>query len=69
MAFKVRLRKWGSSIGAVLPKGLIEKENLKTNTVVKLEIVREADLSDVFGALKRKMSGQEFKDLVRVGWK
>lgn len=27
-----------------------------------------ADLTDIFGALKRKMSGQDFKDMVREGW-
>tara|TARA_Y100000034_G_scaffold89696_1_gene107975 strand:+ start:1305 stop:1415 length:111 start_codon:yes stop_codon:yes gene_type:complete len=28
-----------------------------------------ANLVDVFGVLKRKMSGQKFKDMLRKGWK
>ncbi len=30
--------------------------------------MKQADLSHLFDTLKRKMSGQEFKDLVRSGW-
>ena len=33
-----------------------------------MEPAKEADLTDIFGTLKRKMSGQEFKDLAREGW-
>ncbi|MBS3074889.1 hypothetical protein J4429_00360 [Candidatus Pacearchaeota archaeon] len=29
------------------------------------EFNKKADISETFGTLKRKMSGQEFKDLVR----
>ena len=28
-----------------------------------------ADISETFGSLKRKVSGQKFKDMVREGWK
>jgi len=68
MAIEVEIKKWGNSIGVVLPKSLVEKEELKENDKIVLDIVRKADLSKTFGTLKRKMSGQEFKDLVRRGW-
>lgn len=68
MAIEVEIKKWGNSIGVVLPKTLVEKEELKENDKIVLDIVRKADLSKTFGTLKRKMSGQEFKDLVRKGW-
>jgi len=68
MATEVVLKKWGNSMGVVLPKELVEKEQLKKNEKIFLEIVKEADLTKIFGSLKRKMSGQEFKDLVREGW-
>ncbi len=32
------------------------------------DIVKVADLKDIFGTLDGKMSGQEFKDMVRKGW-
>lgn len=69
MAIEVVLKKWGNSMGVVLPKEMVEKEELKENQKVLIEVVKEADFTKLFGSLKRKMSGQEFKDMVREGWK
>ena len=68
MATEVMVRKWGNSIGVVFPKEFVEKKHLKVNEKIVVEIVKEADLRDIFGSLKRKASGQEFKDMVRRGW-
>ncbi len=68
MATEAIVRRWGNSLGVILPKDLIKKKHLKENDVVFLEVVKEADLSDIFGSLPRKMSGQKFKDMVRKGW-
>ena len=69
MAVKVKVKKWGNSMGLILPKAVIEKEHLKENDTINIEIVKEADLSDIFGSIKkRKLSGQKFKDMVRKGW-
>ena len=68
MASEVVIKKWGNSMGVILPKELIEKEGLKENKKVLIEIVKEANLTKLFGSLKRKMSGQEFKDMIRKGW-
>ena len=68
MATRAIVKKWGNSIGIILPRELVEKEKLKERDKILVEVVKEADLTKVFGSLKRKMSGQEFKDLVREGW-
>lgn len=68
MAVEVVLKKWGNSYGVVLPKDFVKNKKLKMNQKIKIELVEEADLTDIFGSLKRKMSGQEFKDMVREGW-
>ena len=34
----------------------------------KNSVAKEADLREVFGSLKTKIKGQEFKDFVRKGW-
>jgi len=68
MAVKTVVKKWGSSLGVVLPKELVKKEQLKPNESILIEVVKEADIRDTFGTLKRKMSGQKFKDMVRAGW-
>ena len=61
-------RKWGDSIGFIVPKEIVQKEKIKPNSKVKFEIIKVTDISDTFGKLKRKVSGQEFKDRARSGW-
>ena len=67
---ETQVKKWGNSLGVILPKELVEKQHLKENDKVDILVVKEADLSDMYGALKGKvkMSGQEFKNFVRKGW-
>ena len=69
MAFEVVVRKWGNSIGVVFPKEFMRKNSLRVNEKVLVDVVKEADLRRIFGTLKVKTSGQEFKDLVKEGWK
>ena len=68
MAVEVVIKKWGNSMGVVLPKQLVEQKHLKTNEKVMIELVKETNLKDWFGKSKTKMTGQQFKDLVREGW-
>ena len=68
MATELVIKKWGNSLGVVLPKELVQKRHLKENDKVMVEVVKEADLTKLFGFLKRKMSGQKFKDIAREGW-
>ncbi len=69
MAVEVKLKRWGNSMAVIVPNWLIEKKNLKENDEIVIEVVKKADLSEIFGLVKkRKMSGQEFKDMVRNGW-
>ena len=68
MAIQTSVKKWGNSMGIILPKRFVEEINLQDNDNVIVNIVKEADLRQVFGSLKRKMQGQKFKDLVREGW-
>lgn len=68
MATEVTAKKWGNSLGIVLPKELVDKEHLHEDDTFLIQVVKEADLSDIFGSLPRKMSGQAFKDMVKKGW-
>ena len=69
MAVEVTLRRVGNSVGFSLPKSMVAARELKPRDKVLVEVVKEADLSADFGSLKRTLSGQRFKDLVRRGWK
>lgn len=69
MTIEVTIKKWGNSFGVILPKEIIKKEGLKENKKIFIDVVKEADLSDIFGLVKkRKMSGQRMKDLSRKEW-
>ena len=71
MANEVIVKKWGNSLAIVIPRDIVKEKCLKENDKIAVEILKEADLSDIFGALKNKkkpMTGQEFKNFVRKGW-
>ena len=69
MAIDVTIKKWGNSMGIVLPMEFVRNEGLRENKKVSISIIKKADLSDVFGlAKKRKMSGQKMKNLSRIEW-
>ncbi|MEK6819356.1 MAG: AbrB/MazE/SpoVT family DNA-binding domain-containing protein [Nanoarchaeota archaeon] len=69
MAVQVNLKRWGNSLAVIVPSKIIEEKNLKENDAIFVEVVKKADLSKIFGTIKkRKMTGQEFKDMVREGW-
>ncbi len=68
MATEVEVKKWGNSLGIVIPKALAARKHLRPHERVLIEVVKESDLEKVFGSLGRRMSGQKFKDMVREGW-
>jgi len=69
VTIKATVKKWGNSVGILLPKEVVERENIKVDKEIFFDIVKKADLTNVFGSLERKMSGQDFKNMVRRGWK
>ncbi|MBW2974100.1 hypothetical protein KY366_00120 [Candidatus Woesearchaeota archaeon] len=69
MAIEVVLKKWGNSIGGVFPKDFVRKNKLSVDDTIFVEVVRKTNLTKLFGSLPRKKSGQQFKDMVRKGWK
>ena len=69
MAIEGIVKKWGNSMGVLIPKEVVEREKLRVNEKIIFNIVKKADLTNIFGTLERKISGQEFKEMVRKGWK
>ncbi len=62
------VRRWGSSFAIVIPKDVVNTEKIKEGDKLHLIIDKHADLSNIFGTLKTKVSGQKFKDMCREGW-
>ncbi len=69
MSTDVIVKKWGNSLAVVFPKDFVREKNINVNDKISIEVVKPADFTKVFGSLRKKMSGQEFKDFVRKGWK
>ena len=70
MEIETKTRKWGSSIGIIIPKEVITKQNIGENESVIISVKKKLQVSDVFGILKSwKRPTQEIKDELKKGWK
>ena len=70
MEVESKTKKWGNSIGVIIPKDIIEKQNIKENETVILSIKKRLLVSEVFGILRDwKKDTQELKNEMRRGWK
>lgn len=62
-------KRWGNSLGVIIPKDIAEKEHIKESEKVKLLIIREGSktLKETFGIAKGKIkkSTQQIKDEIR----
>ena len=70
MEIKAVAKRWGSSIGIIIPKEVVEAKRIKEEDeiIVRVETVKPK-AGVLFGFLKNwKKSGQEIKDEVRGGW-
>jgi antitoxin component of MazEF toxin-antitoxin module len=53
MAIEVKLKKWGNSIGIVIPNETIERLSLKPEEQIVIEISKKENvLKELFGAVK-----------------
>ena len=68
-AVDVVAKKWGSSIGIVIPKEIVEKEHIKENQKLTIDIKKPHILREIYGSLKGwKIDSQKAKDEMRKGW-
>ena len=64
---QIKIKKWGSSLGIVIPKEIIKRENLKQNQSIRIlavETKSKTKVKDIFGKLKFKKSTQKILDEV-----
>lgn len=63
-------KKWGNSLGVILPRDVVEKEHIKENQKIGILIIKDSSktLKSSFGILKGKMkkSSQQIKDELRA---
>ena len=68
MAIQTKVKRWGNSWAVRLPNELIMQEELAVGDDVLVQVVRVADLSDIFGQAKKKIRAQRAKDEARKAW-
>ncbi|AJF59965.1 MAG: hypothetical protein J4224_00505 [Candidatus Diapherotrites archaeon] len=54
--YEVQLKKWGNSVGLIVPKEALEKESLKPRQMVRAIItpIKTLKVKDIFGKLRLK---------------
>lgn len=71
MEIKTIAKKWGSSIGVILPKSVVETHRIRENDEVLIEVKKPVLAKELFGKFpewKSKKTTQELKDEARLGW-
>jgi len=62
-------KKWGNSIGIVLPKSLVQKNGIKPNEKLVIDVKGMCKAKEFFGLLPTwKINTQKLKDEIRKGW-
>ena len=70
---EVKVKKWGNSLGVVIPKEVINSKNLKEGSELELVIkpLNKTKVKNVFGILKgkiKKSSDQILKEVDKELW-
>ena len=69
MQAKAKLKKWGSSLGLIVPAEIVKKEDLREGEEIVVDIRKRKTLEDIFGSLKDwKIDSQKMKDEARRDW-
>ena len=68
MVAEEEIKKWGNSLGVILPKSLVEEMGLEVSQKIDIQVIKKGNITDLFGILPRKMSGQAMKDMLRKEW-
>ena len=69
MTIQVRLRKWGNSVGIVIPAEVLKEKDLEEDEDVLVEISKKNSIEDLFGSLKKwKINAQKEKEILRREW-
>jgi antitoxin component of MazEF toxin-antitoxin module len=65
---KARLKKWGNSLGVVIPKEAAERNGLRVGEEVEIRLTKLSDITDLKG--KYPVDDiQAAKEQMRKGWR
>jgi len=63
---EAKVKKWGNSFGIIIPKEIIDKQQIKEGITVKINIQtkNKSTARDIFGILKKKLK-RDIDDLLK----
>lgn len=66
LEFDTKVKKWGNSLGVILPKFELEKREIGENETLHIIVMKKnRNIRKTFGMLKGWKTGQQIKDLSR----
>ncbi|MEK6886776.1 MAG: hypothetical protein AABW88_03010 [Nanoarchaeota archaeon] len=66
---EVVTKEWGSSIGVIIPKSVVNKEHIKKNEKIIMSFKKVHTAREIWGMLSGwKIDTQKAKDEMRRGW-
>ena len=69
MEIETIAKRWGSSIGIIIPKEIVESNKIRENDKIIIDIKKRPIAKEFFGKYPNwKRSTQEIKDEARKGW-
>ncbi len=70
MEIEVKTKKWGNSIGLIIPGETIEKLNIKPEERIIIEIEKKKNvLRELFGTMKSKKTARQMLNETRIKMK
>jgi len=63
-----KAKKWGSSIGIIIPKIIVEQQHIGEGEDIVVEIKKRPRAKDFFGLIQGWKPPQKLKDEARKGW-
>ena len=62
-------KKWGGSLGIIIPEQIVQQHNIKVGEEITVDIKKEHLAKEFFGILSDwKKTPQQLKDEARKGW-
>ncbi len=69
MTVRTTVKRWGNSLGVIIPREEAAKNALKENDIVEIDVRKTVDIRELFGKYKfKKKTLQQIKDEMRRGW-
>ncbi len=70
MELELKTKKWGSSLGIIIPRNIVVKEQIDAGQKIIVEIKKKPKMSDIFADLSNwARSTDEIKKEMKEGWK